>query len=104
MPGMMSLMMKVMSRMMPTCGEVSLLTSRAMDEELSIKERLGIKTHLLVCKWCRRYASQLHQIREIIHHHTSESQIESDKTSSGLTTAAQDRLNRAIRDSQKDSN
>lgn len=102
MPGMMSLMMKVMSRMMPTCGEVSLLTSRAMDEKLSLKEHLGIKMHLLVCKWCRRYASQLHQVREMIHQHAPESKIESGKTMAGLTTAAQERLNRAIQNSQKD--
>ena len=59
-------LMQTMARMMPSCKDVSELVSRSLDENLSFRERMGVRMHLVVYKWCRRYHDQLHLIREAI--------------------------------------
>lgn len=44
---------------MPSCKEVSVLASKALDTRLSWRERWGLKMHLLFCVLCRRYVRQL---------------------------------------------
>jgi len=41
----------------PGCREASRLQSEALDQPLSLPQRLGLRLHLLICKWCRRYAA-----------------------------------------------
>ena len=43
---------------MPTCRQVSRLQSDALDQPLSLPKRFGLRLHLLVCKWCRRYGNR----------------------------------------------
>jgi hypothetical protein len=43
---------------MLNCNDISKLISRSMDERLAWHQRLAIRTHLLYCKWCRRFAAQ----------------------------------------------
>lgn len=61
----MKIMMWMMNKVLPTCKEVSHLTSQAMDESLTWRKRLGFRLHLLVCVWCRRNQEQLHLIRDL---------------------------------------
>jgi hypothetical protein len=35
-----------------------------MDNSLPIGKRLGVRLHLIICKWCARYERQLLLIRE----------------------------------------
>lgn len=46
-----------------TCKEATRLQSEAMDRRLSFLEKLGLRVHLLLCKWCRRYGEQLTFLR-----------------------------------------
>lgn len=39
---------------MMSCKDVALLSSRYLDHDLSLAERLGVRLHLLVCRACRR--------------------------------------------------
>jgi hypothetical protein len=41
------------------CKDISSLLSRSMDKKLPLSTRLGIKFHLMMCKFCRRYEKQL---------------------------------------------
>lgn len=43
----------------PTCAEMSRLASRRLDERPSLKTRLQMRLHFLICAWCHRYARQL---------------------------------------------
>ena len=43
----------------PTCAEMSRLTSRALEQPLTIKTRLKIRLHFVICAWCRRYFEQI---------------------------------------------
>ena len=44
---------------MLNCKEVSQLASEALDRKLSLKERIGLRFHLMMCKLCTRYVRQL---------------------------------------------
>jgi hypothetical protein len=48
------------------CKDVSDLISRSMDEKLSLKVRMGIKFHLMMCHLCLNYKNQLNLIRKAI--------------------------------------
>lgn len=79
---MMKLMMRLMNRVLPTCEEVSLLASRAMDEDLPWRKRLGMRMHLGICVWCRRNAGQLEMMRDLsrcsVYVHDKEPRLSSD--------------------------
>jgi hypothetical protein len=47
----------------PSCKEATRLQSEAMARKLSLFERVGLRLHLLLCAWCRRYGSQLKFLR-----------------------------------------
>jgi hypothetical protein len=38
-----------------------------MDQRLSLFEKLGLRLHLLLCGWCRRYGTQLKVLRSAAH-------------------------------------
>jgi hypothetical protein len=48
------------------CKDVSELISRSMDEKLSLKIRIGIKFHLMMCHLCLKYKKQLDLIRKAV--------------------------------------
>lgn len=43
----------------PNCAEMSRLTSRALEQPLTIKMRLKMRLHFVICAWCRRYFEQI---------------------------------------------
>jgi hypothetical protein len=47
----------------PSCKEATRLQSAAFDRRLPLLRRLGLKFHLLLCKWCRRYGKQITFLR-----------------------------------------
>jgi hypothetical protein len=101
MPGMMSLMMRMMSKVMPNCHEASILTSRAMDEDISLKERVGLKMHLLVCKWCRRYSKQVNLIRDIVRRQASRVESTESQTDLNLSPGARNRIEKILKDGSR---
>jgi hypothetical protein len=42
----------------PGCKTVTRLQSEALDRKLPLRQRLGLRGHLLLCQWCRRYGKQ----------------------------------------------
>lgn len=48
------------------CKDISHLVSRSMDERLPLPRRMGITFHLMMCRYCARYAKQLKIIRQKI--------------------------------------
>ncbi len=49
---------------MLSCKDVTKLLSESMDASLPIGKRIGVRLHLLICKFCLRYERQLLLIRE----------------------------------------
>lgn len=49
---------------MLSCKDVTKLLSESMDRSLPLGKRIGVRLHLIICKWCARYERQLLLIRE----------------------------------------
>ena len=49
---------------MLSCKDVTSLLSESMDHSLPLGKRVGVRLHLLICKFCARYDRQLLLIRE----------------------------------------
>lgn len=53
----------------PDCREATRLQSNALDGRLSLRQRFGLRVHLMLCKWCRRYGKQIRFLCEAAHEH-----------------------------------
>ncbi|MEA1948981.1 MAG: zf-HC2 domain-containing protein [Thermodesulfobacteriota bacterium] len=53
-----------MSHWMFNCKEVSRRVSESMDHRLPLYQRMLIRMHLLMCKYCSRFRRQLLLLRE----------------------------------------
>ena len=51
---------------MLSCKDVTRLLSESMDHSLPLGKRVGVRLHLLICKFCARYERQLLLIRETV--------------------------------------
>ena len=49
---------------MLSCKDITRLVSESMDRSLPLGKRVGMRLHLLMCKFCSRYERQLLLIRE----------------------------------------
>ena len=48
---------------MLTCKETSLLLSQSQDQRLSLRDRLSLRLHLMLCDGCTNFQKQLDFIR-----------------------------------------
>jgi hypothetical protein len=82
----------------PNCREASRLQSELLDHPLAPLQRFGLRAHLLLCKWCRRYGKQIRFLRRAAHEHPDQV---AEAGSSTLSPEARERLRRALRDEAK---
>jgi hypothetical protein len=59
---------KTFRAFMPNCQEAIRLQSNALDCPLSPVQRIGLRLHLAMCRWCSRYAKQIKFLRTIARH------------------------------------
>ena len=57
---------KAMGIVVPSCDETSHLISQALDENISLIQKLRIRMHLMFCKYCRNFMKQMSLIRAIM--------------------------------------
>ena len=57
---------KMMNYVLPDCKEVAELSSYSLDETLPLKKRVGLKLHIMMCKFCRRNYEQMYLIQKLI--------------------------------------
>lgn len=82
--------------LMPPCKEITLLASKAIDTKISLRERLHIRLHILLCKGCHRFYQQIHFLHTIIHHQHAPGHEHSSPFSATLSEASKQRLKDAI--------
>lgn len=51
---------------MLTCKEISTLVSESLDRKLSLRQRMAMRMHLLMCSMCRTYSRQMLVLRKVI--------------------------------------
>lgn len=81
------------------CSDISRLVSDSMDRKLSFYQRLGIRIHLMMCRYCARYRKQLFFLRKAIRFH-SETAVD-EKPSTNLSDESRNRIKRAIQNHLK---
>lgn len=52
--------------MMLSCRDITRLISESMDRTLPVGKRLGVRLHLILCRFCARYERQLLLIRDTV--------------------------------------
>ena len=82
----------------PSCREATRLQSDALDRLLPISSRLGLRIHLVLCQWCRRYGKQLRFLRRAAREHPDQGCEAAPHT---LSPAARERIQQALRDETK---
>lgn len=77
---------------MITCKRATELVSQSLDTRLALLNRLSLWLHLLICKYCVSFKTQLAIIRVVVAKLREEKQLELAKT-------AKDRIREKIRNS-----
>ncbi|WP_298860612.1 zf-HC2 domain-containing protein [uncultured Gimesia sp.] len=77
---------------MRTCKEVSKLISESLDRKLPLRQRIALKMHLVLCRFCRRFRKDLQYIRGHIRQQTDDVSIYEEK----LSDIARDRIQRLL--------
>jgi len=70
------------------------MVSESLDHKLPFHQRLGIRIHLLMCKFCSRYRKQLFFLRETLHLYAEHNK--SSEPSIKLSSEARERIKRSI--------
>ena len=52
----------------PNCAAMSRLASRSLEQPPSLRKRLKMRLHYLICAWCERYFQQLTFLHEVAPH------------------------------------
>jgi hypothetical protein len=72
---------------MPTCRDATELASRAMDERLTLSNRLALRFHLAICRNCTRFNHQLQEMRRLFRAETA-----AEDAAPGLAPDARQRI------------
>ena len=54
-----------MGKLMYSCEQASMLSSRAMDEPLAPLQRIQLRFHLMMCRGCTNFARQIEFLRRV---------------------------------------
>jgi hypothetical protein len=83
-----------MYQWMLNCKEVARLVSESLDREMPFGERIGIRVHLLMCKFCSRYRKQLLILKRATHFYAHHS--EDIESSVALPLEARERIKNSL--------
>lgn len=81
---------------MLSCKEVTRLISESMDYQLPFVQRIAVRMHLLMCKFCSRYRRHMVLIREAICHYLEEIEPLEPFPSISLSPGAREKIKRAL--------
>lgn len=77
----------------PNCREACRLQSDGLDRPLPFLKQLGLRFHLVLCRWCRRYGKQIGFLCRAAHEHPEEL---AEATPATLSPEARERLKRSL--------
>jgi len=90
-------LMKIMNYVMPNCNEVAELASFSLDENLKLKKRVGLKLHIMMCKFCLRNYTQLYLIRKLIGNKLRSDDAGETESDSHLSEESRQRISRVLK-------
>lgn len=83
-----------MNHWMFKCKEVTRMVSESLDRKLPLYQRIGVRIHLLMCKFCSRFKKQLLFLRETIRLHVERSN--DTELATKLPPEARERIRKSI--------
>ncbi len=86
-----------LSLRLPTCKEVTRMASEAMERRLPLRQRLGMKLHLLFCALCMRYVRQLQFMRDAVQQHAAQIEDGSAPPPVVLSGDARERMKQSLK-------
>ena len=89
---------RALGALSPACKEAARMQSEALDRRLSGSEKFGLRLHLLLCKWCRRYGGQLKFLRSVARECEEHPSAQDAR---GLSPEARERIKRNLQSSEK---
>jgi hypothetical protein len=94
----MKLLARWASDLSPSCKEAARLQSAALDRKLPLRQRLGLRFHLMLCKWCRRYGKQIAFLRSAAQRSGGHEQPSAHQV---LSPEARERIKRGLQAGQE---
>jgi hypothetical protein len=88
-----------LGRRLPTCEEVLPVLSQSLERKLTLRERVTLRPHFLICVYCIRYLKQLRLMRASIRARSE--QVETGDSAPALPEEARERLKRALERSKQ---
>ena len=82
---------------MLSCKDVTRLLSESMDRSLPLGKRVGVRFHLLICRFCARYERQLLQIRETVRRLVGTEETDGGPLGEPLSEEARARIRESLR-------
>jgi hypothetical protein len=83
---------------MLNCKDVSQRVSESMDRKLAVSQRVGIRIHLMMCRFCSRYKRQIFLLRKTLQLYATHPQIVQPLAT--LPQASRDRMKELLIDIQ----
>ena len=81
---------------MLSCKDVTRLISESMDHSLPFGKRVGVRLHLLICKFCARYERQLLLIRETVRRLVTTEVGPGESSGESLSAEAWERIRKTL--------
>ena len=85
-----------------SCKDVCFVVSESLDRKLSLRERLSVKIHLLMCKACQRMAQQMELLRAASRRYGSIEESDSRSEQETLSKEASARILERLRHAEHD--
>jgi hypothetical protein len=82
---------------MLSCKDVTQLISGSMDRSLPLGKRIGVRIHLVMCRFCARYKRQLLLIRETVRRLASMEETPEGLFPGALPEDARERIRQSLR-------
>jgi hypothetical protein len=82
---------------MLSCKDVTQLISESMDTSLPIGKRIGVRIHLLTCRFCARCERQLLLIRETLRRFFATEDQPEEPAGETLSEEAKERIRKSLR-------
>lgn len=86
--------MKPVSVVLPPCRDIAQLISSGLDRKLPLRQRVAVRIHLALCKFCRRYNTQLLLLQEATVRYANPERNTAEET---LSQDAKERIKRALK-------
>lgn len=91
--------MQRLANLSPSCRQAARLQSAALDGRLSPSQKLGLRIHLCLCQWCRRYGSQIEFLRTASQH---DPKPDESLPVRNLSPEARERISRRVAEARKE--